>query len=335
MAFVEIKSLSKRFQDKQVLDQISFSIEKGEFMGLVGPNGAGKTTLINLMMGLLPADEGEVLLDGHSMAHNDLALKQRIAYVPQELALYKDASCWENLLYFATLYNLFGQERKEKAEKALEVVGLTAERNSKVKKLSGGMARRLNLACAIMHDPEFLILDEPTVGIDAQSRNFIFEYLEAINAQGVTILYTSHYMEEIEKLCDRVFIIDKGQEIACGTQDQIRGLVADTRKIDFVFASPLSPEKLASLSAFPGVKNLSVGAKKEGKAQLNLPEASRAQAAGPEAADHLQLEIVADAFSLNAFLQALEQDTEILSIDYRRVSLEEVFLALTGRELRA
>lgn len=311
MSFVEVKNLAKSYSAQKVLNNISFEIEKGEFMGLVGPNGAGKTTLINIMMGLLSPDQGSVMIDGSSMQAKDLDLKQRIAYVPQELALFQDSSCYDNLVYFATLYNIFGAERKARAERALEIVGLSQDKDKKVKELSGGMARRLNIACAIMHEPEFLVLDEPTVGIDAQSRNFIFEYLEELNRQGITILYTSHYMEEIEKLCDRVFIIDRGEKVAFGEQDEIRALVEDTRKIDFAFSGPLSQEKIAELRNFSGVREIII----EG--------------------NEVQLEVVADEFSLNRAIQGLEADTEILSIDYRQISLEDVFLELTGRELRA
>ncbi len=312
MAYLDIREISKRFDQKTVLRNVSFDIREGEIVGLIGPNGAGKTTLINIILGLLQPDEGDVIIAGLSMAKDENKIKQIIGYIPQEIALIEESSCWNNLLYFATLYNLNGAERKKRCEEALELTGLTAEKNQKVSKLSGGMKRRLNIACATMHKPSILILDEPTVGIDPQSRNHIFEYLLNLNRnENCTILYTSHYMEEVDRLCDRIFILDEGQEVAFGDKDSIRGLVEAGRQIEFVTEEPLRAELQDKLKNLPGVKDLSIR-------------------------DHvLVLETLPALFSLGQAIRVLEEDNiTLLSVSSKQMSLEQVFLELTGKELR-
>lgn len=312
MTYVEIDGISKSFERKTVLENVSFEIRKGEIMGLIGPNGAGKTTLINIMLGLLEAQTGQILYNGQKLKEDEIKIKQKIGYIPQELALIEDATCWNNLLYFATLYDLKGKEREEACKKALELANLTDEKNKKVKKLSGGMKRRLNIACGTMHHPELLILDEPTVGVDPQSRNFIFEHLLKLNREeNTTILYTSHYMEEVERLCDRIFILDEGQKIAFGDKDSIRSLVEVGRQVSFTLDSIVSTPVMEELRSLEGVQNL-------------------------EQREHLiKMDIQPTSFTLNKAIRILEENRlSILSVDYSQISLEQVFLELTGKELR-
>ena len=312
MKTVEINQISKKFEKKTVLDNISFEIEKGEIMGLIGPNGAGKTTLINIMLGLLLPDYGEVKFAGQNLKENEMAIKQKIGYIPQELALIEESTCWHNLLYFATLYNIFGKERQIACEKALKLANLEEEKDKKVSKLSGGMKRRLNIACGTMHKPEFLILDEPTVGVDPQSRNYIFEHLLELNREeGITILYTSHYMEEVEKLCDRIFIIDEGKKVAFGEKESIRGLVEAGRQLEMSLQKPLSPEGLEKLNNLSGVEKVE------------------------ESNNQLLMTIRPEEFSLTKAIHVAEEEgIELNSITNHKISLEEVFLELTGKELR-
>lgn len=312
MTYVEIKELSKRFDERTVLENVSFEIRKGEILGLIGPNGAGKTTLINILLGLLRPDKGTVSFDGQQMDEAEMAIKTKIGFIPQEIALIDDTSCWNNLLYFASLYNLSGKKRQEACSAALALIGLEAEKNKKVSKLSGGMKRRLNIACATMHKPEMLILDEPTVGIDPQSRNYIFEYLLDMNRNhDCTILYTSHYMEEVDRLCDRIFILDEGREVAYGDKDSIRALVESGRQVEFITEMDLDDRSLAALAAIEGVKD----AKREHTS--------------------VTLEISPTLFSLNRAIRVLEeQSVNLLQVSYKQISLEQVFLELTGKDLR-
>lgn len=225
MVAIEVSNITKRFDDKLVLDNISFEVEKGDIFGLIGPNGAGKSTLINIITGLVNEDAGNISVFGDNFKQNDLKIKSKLGLVPQNLALIKEMTAQDNLEYFGAFYGLSGKVLKERVKEALEIIGLTDRKKDKAKTFSGGMLRRLNLGIAIMHHPEILILDEPTVGVDPQSRNYIFEYLKNINKElGTTIIYTSHYMEEIESLCNKIFIIDLGREIAYGTRKEILAL---------------------------------------------------------------------------------------------------------------
>jgi ABC-2 type transport system ATP-binding protein len=220
---LEIKDLRKSFGDRVAVGGISFSIGQGESIGLLGPNGAGKTTAIAMICGILAPDSGSVLLNGAAITPAALGIKQRIGLVPQDLALYDELSAWANLELFGGLYGLDARLLAERSTRALQLVGLNERRGETVKSFSGGMKRRLNIACALLHDPDLVLLDEPTVGVDPQSRNAIFENIETLKRQGKTILYTTHYMEEAERLCDRVVIMDRGSVIA---NDTVAGLYA-------------------------------------------------------------------------------------------------------------
>jgi ABC-2 type transport system ATP-binding protein len=214
---LQVDRLSKRYGERVAVNAISFSIAQGETVGLLGPNGAGKTTAIAMISGISKPDGGEVRLGGVTLAQNANALKRRVGLVPQDLALYDELSAWANLQLFGGLYGLHPAELKPRAEAALALVGLSDRGADRVKTFSGGMKRRLNIAGALLHEPDLILLDEPTVGVDPQSRNAIFDNLEELKRRGKTLLYTTHYMEEAERLCDRVLILDHGQILANDT----------------------------------------------------------------------------------------------------------------------
>ena len=232
MSIVKVSNVTKRFNDKLVLDNISFEIEEGEIFGLIGPNGAGKSTLINIMTTLVEATNGSVEIGGYDIVKQPIEAKSLIGLGPQELALMEEMTAYDNLLFFGSLYGLSYKVLKERINEALMATGLMDRKKEKVKKFSGGMKRRLNIAAALMHHPRILIMDEPTVGVDPQSRNHIFEFTKKIcKERNTTVIYTSHYMEEIEELCSKVFIMDLGKEIASGSQEQIKSLSGEQTKV--------------------------------------------------------------------------------------------------------
>jgi linearmycin/streptolysin S transport system ATP-binding protein len=216
-----IKSLRKTFGSLVAVDDVSFSIERGQLVGLLGPNGAGKTTTVSMIAGLVTPDRGEVLIAGRRLAGDTDPAKRRIGLVPQDVALYDDLSARDNLRFFGALYDFRGRALEERMANALALVGLADRARDKVKTFSGGMKRRLNLAAGLLHDPDILLLDEPTVGVDPQSRNAIFDNLETLKQRGKALLYTTHYMEEAERLADRIVVIDHGKVIA---DDTLAGL---------------------------------------------------------------------------------------------------------------
>ena len=214
---LQVDRLSKRYGERVAVNAISFSIAQGETVGLLGPNGAGKTTAIAMISGISRPDGGEVSLCGVSLSQDANALKRRVGLVPQDLALYEELSAWANLQLFGGLYGLSAAELQPRAKAALALVGLADRSTDRVNTFSGGMKRRLNIAGALLHEPDLILLDEPTVGVDPQSRNAIFDNLEDLKRRGKTLLYTTHYMEEAERLCDRVLILDHGKVLANDT----------------------------------------------------------------------------------------------------------------------
>ena len=218
---LQVKQLKKAYKKNQALDGISFDMYEGEILGVLGPNGAGKSTMINILSTILKKDEGEILYFGKPMEKNEKEIKKNLGIVPQDLAIYEDISAYRNIKFFASLYGLKKQALEEAVTEALTFVGLEERKNDKPKTYSGGMKRRLNIACSIAHKPKILILDEPTVGIDPQSRNHILSSLLQLKKTGTTILYTTHYMEEIEEIADRVIIMDKGRKIEEGTLPEL------------------------------------------------------------------------------------------------------------------
>ena len=222
---LKTEGLTKKYDNKAVVDHVSLEIAKGEVFGLLGPNGAGKSTTINMICSLLKPTSGKIELFGMDIKKNGKKIKDKIGYIPQELAIHGNLKAWENVELFTALYNVKGQALKDAVQESLEFVELQDRRNEFAKNFSGGMKRRLNIACALGHKPELLIFDEPTVGIDPQSRNFILERIKSLTEQGTTVIYTSHYMEEVEALCTRIAIMDNGRIIACGTKEELKKMV--------------------------------------------------------------------------------------------------------------
>ena len=298
---IEALSLTKRYGDLLAVDDVTLTIEKGEAFGLLGPNGAGKTTTINMLCGVLTPDEGEVRIGGQSDPTTN-EVRRQIGVAPQGLAIYDELTGEENLRVFATLYGLKGDHLRGRVDWALEFAGLSERRKDRVSAYSGGMKRRLNLACALIHEPSVLICDEPTVGVDPQSRNHVFECIETLREGGTTLLYTTHYMEEAQRLCDRVAIMDHGKILAL---DSVDGL------IDAHGGSSAVQAELASPPAEP----------------LNFIEDISGELQGT------RLRMESDApFELVARLGRTDLDITALHID--RPDLEKVFLQLTGRSLR-
>lgn len=228
---IEVNNLVKTFGKFEAVKGVSFTIGKGEIFGLLGPNGAGKSTTINMMCGYLEPTSGDVVIEGHSITREPMKAKRLLGVVPQEIALYKDLNSLENLEFFGEIYGLSAKERKERSAEVLQFVDLYDRRKEPVKNFSGGMQRRLNMAIALIHQPHILLMDEPTVGVDPQSRENIFDTIEKLRDQGTTILYTTHYMEEAERLCNHIAIMDEGHIIAMGTLEQLLALRDKTREV--------------------------------------------------------------------------------------------------------
>ena len=229
--FVKVENLNKSFNDHKAVNGVSFDIFKGEIFGLLGPNGAGKTTTIRILSTVLKPDRGEVTIGGNSIRHDADAVHQLIGVCPQELALYEDLSAMDNLLFFGRMVGLDSKEARQQAFDNLELMGLSERAKGKVSKFSGGMKRRINLAIALMGHPELIFLDEPTVGIDPQSRNKIYETIEGLQSKGMTILYTTHYMEEADRLCERVAIMDGGQIMALDTPHGLKSRIGEPEHV--------------------------------------------------------------------------------------------------------
>jgi ABC-2 type transport system ATP-binding protein len=228
---VNVRNLVKTFGKHEAVKDVSFTIGKGEIFGLLGPNGAGKSTTINMMCGYLAPTSGDTIIGGISVRQEPRKAKRIIGVVPQEIALYRDLTSLENLEFFGEIYGLSAKERRERADEVLHFVGLYDRRKDAIKTFSGGMQRRINMAVAMMHQPAFLLMDEPTVGVDPQSRENIFDTIEQIRDAGTTILYTTHYMEEAERLCNHIAIMDEGYIIAMGTLDQLLALRDEQREV--------------------------------------------------------------------------------------------------------
>lgn len=220
--------LTKKYQSRAVVDNLNIEIKKGEVFGLLGPNGAGKSTTLNMICSIVRPTAGSIELFGKNPRKQKKEVIHKLGYIPQELAIHGSLKAWENVELFTSLYGIKGSALKEAVEESLEYVGLLERKQEFAKNFSGGMKRRLNIACAIGHKPNLLIFDEPTVGIDPQSRNFILEKIKESNRNGATIIYTSHYMEEVEAICTRIAIMDNGKVIACGTSDELKRLVTNS-----------------------------------------------------------------------------------------------------------
>ncbi len=304
------EGLRKRFGERQAVDGIGFGIAQGETYGLLGPNGAGKTTTISMISGILARDEGTVLVLGEPLDVDAVDAKRLIGVVPQDLAIYPDLSARENLDFFGRLYGMSGATLRARIAEVLDVVELADRAKERTANYSGGMKRRLNIAIGLLHRPRLLILDEPTVGVDPQSRNAILESVEALGTEGIGILYTTHYMEEAERLCDRVGIMDEGRIIAEGTRAELIRLVGGTDRVSLGASGDLHAAA-AALGAFDGVSEVTA---REGGLDVLVPQAS---AILPRL-----LEVAAGAGAAVRSVEVVEPD------------LEAVFLHLTGKALR-
>ena len=306
-SFVAVTNLRKAYGDNLAVAGVNLRIPSGICYGLLGPNGAGKSTTISILAGTLEADSGEVSLEGARIGVGELRVKERIGYVPQELALYEDLTVLANMKFFGVLYGLSGVELDSRISSVLEIVGLQDRKKDIVRTFSGGMKRRLNIAGALLHDPDFLILDEPTVGVDPQSRNLIFEALEVLVSKGKTLLYTTHYMEELERLCTRVAIMDGGKVIAEGTQDDLYRLAPVDNLVQIQLRTPLE----ILFDEQPGLVSI----------QFDEP--------------CLTLELEDLTTHLPGCLDLIrKKGGTIENIATQRPTLETVFLHLTGRALR-
>ena len=305
---LQADQLTKAYGSRTVVAAVSLNVTAGEIIGLLGPNGAGKTTTISMLCGLTPADSGTVVINGKSMRDDINAAKQRIGLVPQDIALYETLSAMRNLETFGALYGLSGSLLKRRAGAALEMVGLADRALDKPATFSGGMKRRLNIACALVHDPDILLLDEPTVGIDPQSRNAIFDNLESLKARGKALIYTTHYMEEVERLCDRVVIMDHGQVIA---SDTLAGLYRQLPAAQSLTIELEGTVDAASLAREAGVKN---AVQQNGRLVVGMDDLSATSA------------------PVLAWLAARGHRVNHIASD--RANLESLFLNLTGRQLR-
>ncbi len=307
---LDVRHLRKRYGAIEAVKDVSFSIAAGETYGLLGPNGAGKTTTISMVCGLLTRDAGEVTLEGRPIDVGAVAAKAGIGYVPQELALYPDLSARENLRFFGQLYGLGGARLKARIEEVLELTGLGERANDRADHYSGGMQRRLNIGIGLLHRPRLLLLDEPTVGVDPQSRNAILESIAALGQAGMAIRYTTHYREEAERLCQRIGIIDGGEIRAEGSPKELVALLGQRDTVRLT----LSGDVLAAARAAGGVRGVASAASRGDEVEILADDAGRA---------------------LPRLLEAVEgAGARVRGVELVRPDLEAVFLHLTGRALR-
>ncbi|MEA3321615.1 MAG: ABC transporter ATP-binding protein [Bacillota bacterium] len=308
---LEAIQLTKIFKNTQAVKGVNLYLEKGETVGLLGPNGAGKSTTISMLSSLVQPTSGDVLLKGESVKEQPQHLREILGVVPQEIAVFPELTAYENMSFFGKIYKLPKSELKQRIEEVLTLVGLEQRQKEPVKQFSGGMKRRLNIAVALLHQPEILIMDEPTVGIDPQSRNYILETVKKLNEEkGITVLYTSHYMEEVEFLCQRLYIMDRGEVIASGTKDEVKNILSSehTIEVEVEKVNPAFIEKLESIPAISSVTTLDKKIILLAPKNINL------------------LEEVFDA--------AKQTDSPLKGIQIKAPTLEDVFLHLTGRKLR-
>ncbi|MGA2408640.1 MAG: ABC transporter ATP-binding protein [Bacteroidales bacterium] len=305
---INVSNLRKTFDTVDALKGISFNIPQGECYGLLGPNGAGKTTTISILSTIIKPDEGEVNIAGHDLKKNPLDCKKNIGVVTQEIALYNEFSAYDNLLFWGGMYKVPGQELTERIDETLDLLGLTDRKNDKVKTYSGGMKRRVNLASALLHRPKILFMDEPTVGIDPQSRNLIFEVVEKLHKEGMTIVYTTHYMEEAERLCDCIGIIDNGKIIAQGTLNELR---------------TLGSMKETVVISYTNLTNECYNAIEKEWNDLQRID---------DTIHFYSMNIQGDLSKI--ILKCNEFGLDIRHIDIQKINLETIFLSLTGKQLR-
>jgi ABC-2 type transport system ATP-binding protein len=310
MKAVEVRNLKKSYGELQAVNAVDFTIEKGEILSLLGPNGAGKSSLISMISGLLTPDDGDVFIMGYSIMEEPVDAKARLGVVPQDIALYPDLSARENLFFWGKMYGLRGAVLSTRVDKALEIIGLKSRQNDRVEKYSGGMKRRLNIGVALLHKPDVLIMDEPTVGIDPHSRRYILDNIKDLNREGMVVLHTTHRMEEAAEMADHIAIMDLGRIIAYGTHRDLIDLVGGQTRIDLI----LNADSELYMQAWESV---------DGVFQIT--------------ADGRTISVLVD--DSNQVLPLLFETASrvnvcITAVDIQRPNLETVFLHLTGRTLR-
>jgi len=307
---IEIKDLYKSYDEVKAVQGVSLDIEAGSVFSLLGPNGAGKSTTISAISGLLHPDQGDALILGDSITHAPLQAKAKIGVVPQEIALYEDLTGRENLNFWGKMYGLKGIQLSQRVDAILEMIELSDRQKDKVEKYSGGMKRRLNIGVALLHKPQVVIMDEPTVGIDPQSRRKILDSVKELNREGMTVLYTTHYMEEAQELSDKIAIMDLGKVIAQGSHEELVRIVGELDRIELTFSTSIE-DHLSTWAALPGVRNVSPDTD---KATLLVEDSDRV---------------------LPLLFEAATRDSlRITSVTVHEPNLETVFLHLTGRALR-
>ncbi|SEQ14275.1 ABC transporter ATP-binding protein [Piscibacillus halophilus] len=308
---LETVDLKKVFKQNVAADDVNLYLDRGESVGLLGPNGAGKSTTISMISTLLKPTSGEVKWHGDSVIKNPSLIRDVLGVVPQEIALYEELTALENLRFFGKIYGIKGKQLETKITEVLEIVGLTDRQKELVKHYSGGMKRRINIAVALLHEPEIIIMDEPTVGIDPQSRNYILEMVRQLNKEkGMTVLYTSHYMEEVERLCDRIYIMDHGKVIATGTKEELTSILSSEETI-LIELDQSYPQLVEKIKQTDGVLQV---VEHEQEIKLIVPKGNR---------------LLGKIFQL-----AEQEQAQITSINVQIPTLEDVFLHLTGRKLR-
>ena len=307
---IKVNNLHKSFGEIKAVQGVSFDAEPGEIFGLLGPNGAGKTTTISMLSTLLRPDEGDASIMGHSLRHDPMAVKSVLGVVPQEIALYEDLSARENLTFWGKMYGLRGGELRRRVNEVLELIGLSDRANGRVSTFSGGMKRRVNIGVALLHKPQVIYMDEPTVGIDPQSRRNILDSVVTLKNQGMTVLYTTHYMEEAQELCNHIAIMDHGQIMARGTHEELVQLVGEQTRIDLTLNAEAS-RVMGTWQAIEGVSRVST---ENGLITVLVKDSNQ---------------VLPRLFEATTRLSA-----RITSVDIREPNLEAVFLHLTGRALR-
>ncbi len=307
---VQVRSIVKRYGNVLANDHLSLELHSGEILGLLGPNGAGKTTFLNALLGNTSIESGEIKVFGKDIEKFALKIKKDVGVVPQDLAIYEDLTAIENVTFFGELYGLSGKDLKIKVKESLEFTNLYERRNEFPKKFSGGMKRRLNIACSIVHRPKLILFDEPTVGVDPQSRNHILQAIKTLNKEGSTIIYTSHYMEEVEEICSRIVIIDKGKVIANGTISELESFIMDEQIIN-IQINHVNYNIVEKIKKIYGVKDCHI---------------------------KNQVLTIISKYGVQNITQILnnlnQENCKIININMEKAHLEDLFLTLTGRTLR-